>query len=355
LTGNDRWVRITTGVVLAGAAVFLLFRLRFVLVTVVLSAMLAYALLPLVEGFGRVRIGGRPLPRMGAVSAAFALVIVIAVAVVRMAVGPVSGEFAGFADNMSQYESQVVTTVGDARAAVDRSLPQPLRGPLNNAINQAGTLLVNAVTRVLQAAARWLTHIVEIVLIPILAFYFLVDLPALKDELLAFLPSTVRRQTLVAARHADRIVAGYVRGQIILMAISGVVVWTGLAIIGLRFPLLLGIVAGLTRAIPVIGPVIGGIPIVAIALLQSPTSAAAVLVFFVVLQLIESKIILPQVIGHELHLTAATILLALLIGDALFGLTGMFLAAPAAAFVKDLRMLAEQGFAAAPGEGGPSG
>jgi len=106
--------------------------------------------------------------------------------------------------------------------------------------------------------------------------------------------------------------------------------------------LLLGMVAGLTRAIPVVGPVFGAIPIVGLALLQSPGTAVTVLVFFVVLQLVESKFILPQVIGHELNLHAATILLALLVGDALFGLMGMFLAAPAAAFLKEMRALAEQ-------------
>jgi len=338
----ERWVRITVGIVLAATAVFLLYRLRFALITITLAAMLAYALLPLVDWIGRLRLAGRPVPRVGAVAFAYVLVIAVIAGVFVIATGPVSAEFQRFVQNMGQYEVQFGTLVANARASLDRDVPPSVRKQLDDALNGAGMLFVNALGRVAQAAGRWLSHVVEVILIPILAFYFLVDLPTLKQELLEFLPSRVRASTLEAARLADRIVAGYVRGQLILMAISGIVVWIGLAVIGLRFPLLLGMVAGLTRAIPVVGPVFGAIPIVGLALLQSPGTAVTVLVFFVVLQLVESKFILPQVIGHELNLHAATILLALLVGDALFGLMGMFLAAPAAAFLKEMRTLAEE-------------
>ncbi len=346
MTAIERWLRITIGIVLVAAAVYLLYRLRFVLVTVALAAMLAYALLPLVDWIGRLRIGRRPVPRVAAVASAFVLVIVVVAEGAAVATGPVTAEFQLFVQNTEQYEGQVSAWLAQARASLDRDVPPPIRQRVNDALNQAGVLFVNALGRWIQATARWLSHVVEIVLIPILAFYFLMDLPVLKQELLEFLPSRVRAPTLLAARRADRIVAGYVRGQLILMAISGIVVWIGLSLIGMRFPLLLGIAAGLTRAIPIVGPVFGAIPIVGVALLQSPGTAAAVLVFFVVLQLVESKLILPQIIGHELNLHAATILLALLVGDALFGLMGMFLAAPVAAFLRDLRALAEQGFAA---------
>jgi predicted PurR-regulated permease PerM len=73
-----------------------------------------------------------------------------------------------------------------------------------------------------------------------------------------------------------------------------------------------------------------------VVLLQSVGAAATALLFFVVLQIIESKVILPQVIGYHLKLHAVTILIALLLGNALFGLIGMFLSPPAAAFLWDL-------------------
>ncbi len=343
---SERWLRITMGLVLAAAAAYLLYRLRFVLITIALAAMLAYALLPLVDWVGRLRVGRRSLPRFAAVTLVFVLVALVVAAVVHVAAAPVAAEAQRFSQNMAQYRDKAGALLNEARTSIAGSLPPPARQRLDEAIGRAEGLLFNALASAIQATARWLSHVVELILIPILAFYFLVDLPVLKHEFTSFLPARLRGPTLLAARRADRIVAGYVRGQVILMALSGVVVWIGLALIGVRFPLLLGIVAGLTRAIPIIGPVVGAIPIVGVAFLQSPDAAAIVLTFFIVLQLVESKIILPQVIGHELRLHAATILLALLIGNALFGLMGMFLAAPAAAFLREMRELAEAELAA---------
>lgn len=348
MTLLERWGRVAVGLVVAAAAAYLLFRLRFVFVTVAFAAMLAYALLPLVELAGRIRVGGNPLPRLIPVIAVFVFVALGVTGVSRVAARPVIDETQRFAANIEQYRDQVTVFLTQVREGFTQAVPAPLRPEVDRAVEQAGNIVVNAMTGVVRSTARWLAHLVEVVLIPILAFYFLLDLPVLRKDLLGFLPAAGREPVLAAAQRADRIVAGYVRAQLTLMAISGIVVWIGLALIGMRFPLLLGIIAGLTRAFPIIGPVMGAIPIVGIAALQSPETALAVLIFFTVLQLVESKIVLPKIIGHELHLHAVTILLALLVGNALFGIMGMFLAAPAAAFIKALREMSEGGFASEP-------
>ncbi|HEV2281439.1 MAG TPA: AI-2E family transporter [bacterium] len=323
------------------AVAFLLWRLRFVLVTVALGAMLAYALMPFVEYAGRLRPWGRPVPRLAVVLAVFLAVALALGLVTRLAMRPVATEAQRFGQNLEQYRDRIGTALTQMQQGLRRSLPAPLVPPVERALDQAETIAFGTATGTLRGAARWISKGFEVLLIPILAFYFLLDLPVLRDELLGFLPAGTRRVVLAAGRRADRIVAGYVRAQLILMLVSGTAVAIGLALLGVRYPLLLGIFAGLSRAIPIIGPVLGAIPIVAIAALQSPGTAVAVLIFFVVVQLAESKIVLPNIIGHELKLHAATILLALLLGNALFGLMGMFLAPPAAAFAKALREMLE--------------
>jgi predicted PurR-regulated permease PerM len=328
-------------VVVTAAVVFILWRLRFVLVTVALGAMLAYALMPLVEYVGRLRAGGRSMPRLAAVLLVFFVVGVLVWLVGRLTIGPLTTETQRFAQNLVQYRDQIGTALTQMQQGLHRSLPAPFIPTVDRALDQAQTIALGAATGVLRATARWISKGFEVLLIPVLAFYFLLDLPVLRDELLSFLPGTTRRHVLVAGRRADRIIAGYVRAQVILMLISGVAVTAGLSLIGVRYPLLLGILAGLTRAIPIIGPVLGAIPIVGIAAMQSPSTAVAVLIFFVLLQVTETQILLPNIIGRELKLHAATILLSLLIGNALFGLMGMFLAPPAAAFAKALREMFE--------------
>lgn len=128
--------------------------------------------------------------------------------------------------------------------------------------------------------------------------------------------------------------------------IAGVLVGVGLALIGMPYALILGIFAGLTRAIPVIGPILGGIPIVLLAFIVGPQQGSPllwiwVLLFFSLMHLVESKIIMPKFLGHRLHLHAAIILIVLLIGGEFFGLMGMFLmgmflAAPVAALARVL-------------------
>jgi predicted PurR-regulated permease PerM len=328
-------------VVVAAAVVFILWRLRFVLVTVALGAMLAYALMPFVEYAGRLGPGGRRLPRLAAVLLVFSAAAVVAWLAVRLTLGPLSIETQRFGENLVQYRDQIGTALTQMQQGLHSSLPAPLVPPVDRALDQAETIALGAGTGLLRGTARWISKGFEVLLIPVLAFYFLLDLPVLRDELLGFLPAATRRHVLVAGRRADRIVAGYVRAQIILMLISAIAVSVGLSVIGVRYPLMLGILAGLTRAIPIIGPVLGAIPIVGIAALQSPGLAVAVLIFFVLLQLTESQIVVPNIIGRELKLHAATILLALLIGNALFGVMGMFLAPPAAAFGKALREMFE--------------
>jgi predicted PurR-regulated permease PerM len=113
-------------------------------------------------------------------------------------------------------------------------------------------------------------------------------------------------------------------------------VGAGLWLIGVKYALTLGVLAGITRAIPILGPILGGIPIVLVASLQSVENGIGVLIFFCLMHLIESKIIMPKLLGERMHLHPAIILIVLLIGSEFFGLLGMFLAAPVAALLKVL-------------------
>ena len=338
---TERWLRFTMAMVVAAASVYVVYLLRFVLITLALAAMLAYALLPIVELVIRLPVVGRSVPRLGAVSLVFALIALALATTWHFAATTISDQAQRFGQNLGLYRDWLNTFLAQARAFLDQGLPTDLRRTVVPALGQSSNLLASGLEHIARTTLEWLSHTVEVVLIPILAFYFLVDLPVLKAELLGFVPAAARRPILEAASRLDRILAAYVRGQLILMAISGVVVWLGLSLIGVRLALLLGIVAGVTRAIPIIGPVLGALPIVGVVLIQSMDAAGAVLVLFVALQLIETKVILPQVIGHHLQLHAATIIVALLIGNALFGLIGMFLAPPAAAFLRDLLGLFE--------------
>jgi predicted PurR-regulated permease PerM len=142
----------------------------------------------------------------------------------------------------------------------------------------------------------------------------------------------------------NRIMRAFVVGQVILCALAGIVVGVGLAALSVQYPFVLGVLAGVTRAIPIIGPIIGGIPIVVLTLVtKGPATALAVLGFFTFLHFAESKFIMPLLIGDRMELHPVVIIVVLiaggeigglLIGGTIGSLLGMFFAAPIASIVR---------------------
>lgn len=196
----------------------------------------------------------------------------------------------------------------------------------------------------LKRLAEGLMSIVEIVLLPVLAFYFLIDGRKLKNEFISLVPRRNLSETIRMSNEFNRIMRAFVLSQFLLCALAGIVVGAGLALLHVDFPITLGVLAGITRAIPIIGPIVGGIPIVLLTLAdKGPAVALAVLGFFTFLHFAESKFIMPILIGDrmELHPVIVIVVLlvggeagGLLIGGALGSLLGMFFAAPVAALIK---------------------
>ncbi len=256
---------------------------------------------------------------------------------VRILLIPFQTEVRALIANWPQYQSEIEQLARDLQAWY-KDLPPDVRKIVES----------QNVTGVVEASRQWLTqvlsgtvavigHIVEIVLIPVLAFYFLTDGRNLKHEFVALLPRRWWRDALWLLRQANLIMENYVIGQLILCIIAGVVVGIGLGLLGVRYTLVLAVLAGITRAIPIIGPIIGGIPIILLVALQYPNNlmvAVNVLIFFSALHFIESKLILPILIGERVKLHPVTVIIVLLVGVEFFGLFGMFLAPPVAAIVR---------------------
>lgn len=206
--------------------------------------------------------------------------------------------------------------------------------------------LSNVAGEIGQHLLESLKNIVDIVLLPVLAFYFLIDGRKLKHEFVALLPRSRIPEALRILHEFNRIMRAFVVGQFILCLLAGVVVGAGLALLHVKYPIILGVVAGLTRAIPIIGPIVGGIPIVLLTLVTKGLGAGlAVLAFFTFLHFAESKFIMPMIIGDRMELHPAVIIVVLLIGGEIGGLLiggqvgallGMFFAAPVAAIIRVL-------------------
>ncbi len=250
---------------------------------------------------------------------------------------PFRNEIIGLSSNWDTYQLQLTRMFG---GVVDwyNTLPTVLRDVLEsqNINNGFGNVSI-FMGGLLSHTTKVVSYVVELILIPVVAFYFLVDGDSMRKEIVGSFPKKLWRSTTWALREANLIFENYVIGQIILCVIAGVVVWLGLSLLGVNYALVLGVMAGVTRAVPVIGPIIGAIPIVLLSAAQFPSDLSVtvkVLVFFSTLHLVESKFILPILLGDRLKLHPVFVIVALLVGGQFAGLPGMFLAAPIAAIVR---------------------
>ncbi|RDI44090.1 AI-2E family transporter [Falsibacillus pallidus] len=170
--------------------------------------------------------------------------------------------------------------------------------------------------------------------IPFISFYFLKDINKVKRMCWYLTPRKWRMQGIRFLRDVNDSLGGYIRGQFIVCLAIGAISTAVLWFLGIHYPVLLGIVIGITNVIPYFGPVIGAIPALLIAASISIKSVIYVLILIVVLQFIEGNILSPLIVGKSLHMHPLFIIAALVIGGEAAGVIGMLLAVPILAVLK---------------------
>lgn len=183
------------------------------------------------------------------------------------------------------------------------------------------------------------TRIFEIglifVLAPIIAFYLLVDLPHIGSVVRELVPDRAKDQTFHVGTRLNHTIGGYFRGQLAVAVIVGAMVSVGLAILDLPFWLIVGMIAGVFNMVPLIGPWVGAVPGVAIALTTRDFSTALwVMAVMAGAQQIDNHFISPLVMQRTTSLHPAVVMLSLLAGGSLGGFFGLLLAVPLTAAIK---------------------
>jgi predicted PurR-regulated permease PerM len=312
------------------------YRVRFIAITVLISALLALAVAPVVDYLTNAapRRLSYPVRRFLVTLLVFIALIGLGILGNVYLLAPVSREVTEAFANLDPTKGRIGEYMRELRRWYE-NLPPDLRSFLSpQSFSGVATRVVEAIRTMITTTLEWMSHVVELIVIPVLAFYFVLDSRPLKREFMYFVPKRRVREALILLREAAVILKSYAICQVILCAIAAVVVGVGLKIIGVHYALTLGIIAGITRAIPVIGPILGGIPIVLVCMVQSLATAVAVLIFFAALHFVESKIIMPKLLAYGMNLHPAIILIVLLVGSEFFGIIGMFLAAPITAILK---------------------
>lgn len=169
------------------------------------------------------------------------------------------------------------------------------------------------------------------------AFYLLVDLPRLRRVAVAVVPPARREEAGTLGMEVAGTVGGFLRGQILVAAFVGVATTLAMLLLGLPLWLFVGLVAGVTNLVPFVGPFVGGLLAIGIALANGePLLALWALLAIVAIQQVESSIVAPLVVGRTVELHPLVVLLAVLIGGSIAGILGLLVAVPLAASARVL-------------------
>ncbi|QPA30179.1 AI-2E family transporter [Thermaerobacillus caldiproteolyticus] len=212
--------------------------------------------------------------------------------------------------------------------------PVEIHTRIETMLAQTEQLVGNVLTMVLNGIKRFVNSAVVFALIPFIVFYMLKDIDQIKKAVWYVTPKRWRSPGLAFLKDVDESLGNYIRGQLFVGLLIGIVATIALWLVGMDYPLLLGFIIGATNIIPYFGPIIGAIPAVILAVTMSLKMVLIVTVIIFLLQFLEGNILSPLIVGKSLHMHPLVIMFALFLGGEIAGVIGLIVAVPFVAVLK---------------------
>ena len=340
-----RFLRRLQWTALALGVLWLLWLLAPILTPFVVAAMLAWLGDPLVD---RLERAGRS--RNVAVTLVFGAMTLVLIVVLVILIPLIERQIATLIVSMPHYRDWLLQTAIpwlEMRTRIEISSWLDFNRLLDlvrENWQRAGGMATTVLGYVSRSGFAILGLVANIVLLPVLTFFFLRDWDALVARVAALIPRDHIETASRLARESSDVLGAFLRGQFLVMIILGVMYGAGLWAVGLDLGILIGIIAGLLTFVPYLGPASGIILGCIAALVQYGDwqHLAGVLVVFGIGQVIESYWLTPKLVGDRIGLHPVAVIFAVLAGGQLFGFLGMLLALPVAAVANVLLRYAEQ-------------
>ena len=178
--------------------------------------------------------------------------------------------------------------------------------------------------------------LLDIIITPIITFYYLKDKDNILKAITGNLPKNALSKIKELGRDIDKVLGGFIKGQITVAAFVGILTGIGCFFIGVPYALTIGLVAGITNIIPYFGPWLGGILPVVLAFMERPLMALWVVILILVIQQIESAFLSPQIMSHSVGLHPLLVMFSVLFFGSMFGILGMIIGVPLMGVLKIL-------------------
>ncbi len=303
------------------------------LVLLLLSLAIAFLLTPFVNFLSNF------IPRILATLIAYVIVLSIIGGVSYALVFTLIQQVVTFQDTVINFFNHLPSLNDLQKFLVQNGIPQ---SSITDAVNQIKAQAVGFVSTLASNALNVVFLVtntfIDLVIIIVISFYFTLDGKRIREGLMSIVPEGQQSHVHLFQDALNRVVGNYIRGQLTLAVIIGVLAGVGCAFLGLSgYALIIGVLAFLFETIPMVGPALASIPAILISLLLPDPFPRTfwIIVYFVGIQIVESNVLGPRIVGHAVGLHPIASLLALIIGAQLFGAFGALLATPlvAAAWV----------------------
>lgn len=310
--------------VIALPIVLMVWLLKTVMLPIVVASVLYVMLEPVVSWLQRSGV-----PTLAAITMVLLLLIGVFVLFIGYSVPVITEQFAEFRERLPQ----VWENASQVSLKVETWLKQNLEVEIETGgllptiadiARQWSIKIIGAASGVLAGIALWL------LLIPLITFFFLLDFRSLRNQLISFSPNHLFEQSLTIYHKVSTQLERYIRGVMLQSLIMAIVTTIGFAVVGLPMAIVLGLLAGIFNLIPYVGPLLGLIAplLVALSISIDPQFLMATIAVILVGQLIDNLVVVPTVLARAANLHPLIAMLTIIVGGNLFGLTGMVFALP---------------------------
>jgi predicted PurR-regulated permease PerM len=304
-------IKATATILVIGLVLYVLVQLGPIFATLLLSLFLALAVEPAVEYFEKVTLLNKPLSRGISVVLTYFLLLLSILVILTVGFPPVLAQSQKLLLNVGNLLKNV-PVVNQANIPLDSLLPE---------VSKLSETLLDTTSSVLSG-------LVWAVSVFFLSLYMSLDWRNLRKQFIGLFAGHLKDVVEKTVREIEINVGAWVKGQLFLMAFIGLISFFGLLVLGIDYPLALGLVAGLLEIIPVLGPTISWILAAIVGFSISPAKGISAVILFSGIQLLENNFLVPKVMGKVSGFRPLVVLIAVLVGGTFFGVLGIILAVP---------------------------
>ncbi|MFQ5527210.1 MAG: AI-2E family transporter [Thermoanaerobaculia bacterium] len=320
------------------ALVALLIVFRKIFLPLLLGLLAAYLLDPAVDWFER---HGR--------SRTFGVVVIVAVLILAISavavflIPALGNQLERLADRLPEYQKRIRVQLEPLFARLEARYPAEIEEIQARAVESvrenfpklAGSI-GKAAKGIFSNLFAFVLALLNLVFVPVFAFYLLVDLPKVKRGLLELVPVAYRKVVVSRVSEVDRAISSFVRGQLTIAIVLAVINALGLMLLDVPFGLGIGMIAGFANMIPYMALVVGLLPALGLAWAEHQEIArlVGVVAVFGGAQALEGMVLSPRILGKSVNLHPVWVLLAIIAGGSFFGFVGMLAAVPVAASIQ---------------------